>query len=57
MTYTYQVTQDELGNTNIIRIDKDGVMASIPTDPANSDYQAYLKWLENPNAEITTPTL
>jgi hypothetical protein len=23
---------------------------SIPIDPANSDYQRYLRWLENPNA-------
>jgi hypothetical protein len=23
--------------------------ATIPFDPANTDYQAYLKWLEDPN--------
>ena len=42
MEYTYEITQDELGDTNIIRIDEDGVMASIPADPANADYQRYL---------------
>jgi hypothetical protein len=53
MTYTYQVTQPELGGINIIRIDEDGVMASIPSDLGNSDYQRYLRWVENPNAEET----
>jgi hypothetical protein len=23
----------------------------IPKDPANSDYQRYLRWLENPDAD------
>ncbi len=41
----------------IERINEDGSISLIPEDPANSDYQEYLKWLENPNAEITTPTL
>jgi hypothetical protein len=57
MKYTYEITQDELGSTNIIRIDENGVMAAIPADPSNSDYQRYLKWLENPEAESTQPTL
>ena len=29
----------------------------VPMDVANPMYQEYLKWLEDPNAEITTPTL
>jgi len=28
-----------------------GVELWIPTDPANSDYQRYLRWLENPDAD------
>lgn len=42
-------------STIIQRTDPDGKIWSIPTDPANSDYQAYLRWLENPDAEITFP--
>ena len=30
--------------------------ACIPFDPANTDYQAYLKWLEEGNAPIGADT-
>jgi len=43
--------------TNIISVDEEGLVSSIPIDPANSDYQEYLKWLENPEAEQSTPSL
>jgi len=44
--------------TNVIqRTDLDGKIWSIPIDPANSDYQRYLKWLENPEAAQSTPSL
>ena len=33
----------------------DGTVWAVPTDPANSDYQRYLRWLENPEAEQSTP--
>lgn len=37
----YEKTED-----CIFRTDENGKIWSIPADPANSDYQAYLKWLE-----------
>ena len=39
--------------TTIKRTDADGVISWIPTDPANSDYQAYL----NPEAALSTPNV
>ena len=37
--------------THIFKTLEDGTELGIPTDPANSDYQRYLRWLENPDAE------
>jgi hypothetical protein len=44
ITYT-EVTDPSLAGT-IIRHNEDGTDTYIPTDPANSDYQAYLANLE-----------
>ena len=48
MNYTYKKLKfnGELVNNVIFRIED---MASIPFDPANTDYQQYLKWLEAGN--------
>ena len=42
--------QEVIKRTNV-----DGSESFIPKDPANSDYQAYLAWLENPEAALSTP--
>ena len=57
MKYTYEKKTTEAPAWTYIER-SDG--AVIPTDPANSDYQRYLRWLENPNevehlTEIPTP--
>jgi hypothetical protein len=45
-------------NTETILLEnEDGSGMSIPIDLANSDYQRYLRWLENPEAEHFTPSL
>lgn len=48
----YEKTISETGYESIKRTDSDGKVWSIPLDPANSDYQRYLRWLENPDAEL-----
>ncbi len=48
---TYTVI--EFMGDEIITYEKDGVVYSIPKDPANSDYQRYL----NPEAEQSTPSV
>ena len=52
MNYTYEVITPEFGDKLVKRSDG----AFIPLDPANSDYQTYLRWVKNPNApEFQTP--
>jgi hypothetical protein len=37
---------------SVIRIDENSKQYSIPFDPANTDYQAYLKWVAEGNTPI-----
>ena len=46
----YEIIEDETGSV-IKKTDTDGKIWWIPTDPANSDYQRYLRWLEDPEAD------
>ena len=57
MKLVYSKTLDERFNVEIISYEKDNIRYSFMADPANSDYQRYLAWLENPEAEQSTPNL
>ena len=43
MAITYTEMTNSVGQTIIFRDNGDGTTSTIPSDPANSDYQAYLK--------------
>ena len=47
----YETYETTLGETYIKRTDADGKVWNIPADESNSDYQRYLRWLENPDAD------
>jgi hypothetical protein len=51
----YELITDERYGSMIKATDKEGKVYWIPMDEANSDYQRYLRWLENPEAEQSTP--
>jgi len=51
----YEKVTYEDGLETIMRYDDSGITNSIPLNPANSDYQRYLAWLENPEAEQFIP--
>jgi hypothetical protein len=47
----YQIIKDEKYNI-IIAVKRLADDASIPTDPANTDYQEYLAWLSSGNVPL-----
>jgi hypothetical protein len=54
---TYKLIANPYGGNprNVLRTDADGSVWSIPTDPTNTDYQAYLAWLEAGNTPEPAP--
>lgn len=49
---TYEVIPSNGIDQEVIKkTDTNGAVWWIPLDPANSDYQRYLRWLEDPTAE------
>ena len=48
----YELITNEYGFDFVYRPNDDGTVSCIPTDPANSDYQAYLN---KDKAEQSTP--
>jgi hypothetical protein len=51
----YKLHMDSVSNraSSVFRTNEDGTISSIPFDPANTDYQQYLKWIEEGN--VPTP--
>jgi hypothetical protein len=43
----YQVREED----GYITLEENGIILTIPNNPANTDYQRYLRWLENPDAD------
>jgi len=39
-------------NLAVVRLNEDGTLSGIPFDPANTDYQKYLLWLEEGNTPL-----
>ena len=47
MAIKYEIVENDRGDKSVNAFDEEtGLFMSIPTDPANSDYQAYLTSLE-----------
>ena len=47
----YKLTKS-LSGESVIRFNADGSNTSIPFDPANTDYQEYLKWVAEGNEPL-----
>ena len=48
----YEIVEGAFNSTLIKQTLDDGSIWWIPCDETNSHYQAYLRWLENPDAEL-----
>ena len=45
----YKLIKDNRGNTTMVQKNEGDVLLTIPFNPDNTDYQAYLKWVEEGN--------
>lgn len=49
----YKLIKDNMsGQIKTVNKQDDNTLLSIPFDPANTDYQAYLKWCEEGNTPL-----
>jgi hypothetical protein len=46
------IKNNRTGLVDVVNKIEEGTMLSIPFDPANTDYQAYLKWLAEGNTPL-----
>ena len=49
----YKLKRNLRGEIKSVELQNGDILLCIPFDPANTDYQAYLKWLEEGN--VPTP--
>jgi hypothetical protein len=49
----YKLVRSPITNeVNVVQLQVGNVLLSIPFDPANTDYQEYLKWLAEGNTPL-----
>lgn len=51
----YTETTNTTGDLVIIQENEDGTVWSFMADSSNTQYQTYLRWLENPETALSTP--
>ena len=50
----YKLIKNEMtGQVNVVQKQEGDVLISIPLDEANTDYQAYLKWVSEGNIPLS----